>query len=40
MDLGKVLKVTLGTRYGLKVSVCDPVRDENRSGGILKIRFA
>jgi predicted nucleotidyltransferase component of viral defense system len=27
-DLGKVLKEALGTRYGLKVSVSDPVREE------------
>jgi predicted nucleotidyltransferase component of viral defense system len=30
MDLGKVLREALGTRYGLKVSVSDPVRDEGK----------
>jgi predicted nucleotidyltransferase component of viral defense system len=29
-ELGKVLKETLGTRYGLKVSVSDPVREQGK----------
>jgi len=30
MELGKVLRETLGTRYGLKVAVSDPVRKEGK----------
>ena len=30
MELGNVLRETLGTRYGLKVAVSEPVRDEGR----------
>jgi predicted nucleotidyltransferase component of viral defense system len=30
MELGKVLRETLGTRYGLKISVSDPVREEGK----------
>jgi predicted nucleotidyltransferase component of viral defense system len=30
MELGKVLSETLGTRYGLKVSVSDPIRTEGK----------
>ena len=30
MELGKVLRETLGTRYGLKVAVSDPVREEGK----------
>jgi predicted nucleotidyltransferase component of viral defense system len=30
MELGKVLSETIGTRYGLKVSVSDPVRTEGK----------
>lgn len=29
-ELGKVLKETLGTRYGLKVSVSDPIREQGK----------
>ena len=29
-ELGRVLKETLGTRYGLKVSVSDPVREQGK----------
>jgi hypothetical protein len=29
-ELGKVLRETLGTRYGLKVSVSDPIRAEGK----------
>ena len=30
MELGNVLRETLGTRYGLKVAVSEPIRDEGR----------
>lgn len=29
-ELGRVLKETLGTRYGLKVSVSDPIREQGK----------